>query len=124
MNFTNNHEFCREKNEGIIQIGKGIKFYIRIYEPKLIVIRIQNLDDKNTQYVKLIDNDNHLAILQHLIGNEYSKYIFSKIEEITLNTVHNKQNMLKNKQNWNNLKVEEENNLGELFIYTLKLIIK
>ena len=96
-------------------MGDVIKFYLRIYNPHLIIIRIQNLDDLKTQYVEFVDNQNHLSILQYLIGNEYTKINFTNIEEVTLNTVTNKQKMLKNKIIWNDMKLQEEPELSLIF---------
>ena len=113
--FTENKIYFRSQIETSHYLGDVIKFYLRIYNPNLLIIRIQNLNDLKTQYVEFVDNQNHLSILQYLIGNEYTKINFTNIQEVTLNTVINKQEMLKNKILWNDMKLQEEPELSLIF---------
>ena len=93
-----------------------IKFYIRIYDPNTIIIRLQCLDDKKTHYVKFIDNDKHKTILNNIFGDVPSINNFD-IEEVTLNTVQNKEEMLKNKYTWNNAIIKEELDNGRILLF-------
>ena len=82
-----------------------MKVYVRIYEPGYLILRIHNIDGQSVKSVNIQDKDNKSPVLEYIFGASDSLFIIG-IEEVTLTTVMNKQEMLKNKYTWNNLSVE------------------
>jgi len=91
--------------DGIPNLDSMTKFYIRLYDPNTLILRLHNLNDMNSSFVSILDQQGNFQLLQVLIGNNYQNVHINGIVEVTLNTVRTKQEMLNNKFTWNNLPV-------------------
>jgi len=99
-------------NDDIFDIDYDIapftKFYIRPYKKDLLVVRLHNLNENEPSSVQIMNDDKSLPILKYLLGNDFGKVKAIGIEEVTLNTVLNKEKMLQNKYTWGKLPVDSK----------------
>jgi hypothetical protein len=78
-----------------------VKFYIRPYDDNQILLRFHNvLEDKNAT-LKFWSKETGLCYaLEELLGVSYDKVKIQNVIEVTLDTVQEKQQMLKKKFSW------------------------
>lgn len=88
-----------------------VKFYIRIYSDKEILVRLHNLQEDSSVSVEFWDPISGVClVLKELLGDSYDDIRVTSVTEVTLTTVREKQEMLKYKLKWDGKYQYEPNN--------------
>mgnify|MGYP000849733300 FL=1 len=78
-----------------------VKLYVRPYDDHQLLVRLHNVREDQSTTVSFWSKEKGVCYsLEELLGDSYDKVKVSHVQEVTLDTVQDKQEMLKNKFSW------------------------